>query len=62
MPNKILKIDGRDRRLLIYAGGVLRMKHVRIKEMEAGEVEGIPYEQVKKDLEEKFGPFDEEEY
>jgi hypothetical protein len=34
----------------------------RIKEMEAGEVEGIPFEQVKKDLEEKFGPFDEEEY
>ncbi len=34
----------------------------RIKEMETGEVKGIPYEQVKKDLEEKFGPFDEEEY
>jgi hypothetical protein len=34
----------------------------RIKEMETGEVEGIPFEQVKKDLEEKFGPFDEEEY
>jgi hypothetical protein len=34
----------------------------RIKEMETGEVKGIPYEQVKKDLEEKFGPFDEEKY
>jgi hypothetical protein len=34
----------------------------RIKEMETGEVKGIPYEQAKKDLEEKFGPFDEEEY
>ena len=27
----------------------------RIKEMETGEVEGIPFEQVKRDLEEKFG-------
>jgi hypothetical protein len=34
----------------------------RIKEMETGEVKGIPFEQVKKDLERKFGPFDEEEY
>ncbi|MBI5583099.1 MAG: hypothetical protein HY892_04690 [Deltaproteobacteria bacterium] len=34
----------------------------RIKEMETGEVEGIPFEQVKQDLEERFGPFDEEEY
>jgi hypothetical protein len=34
----------------------------RIKEMETGEVEGIPFEQVKRDLEEKFGPFDEKEY
>lgn len=34
----------------------------RIKEMETGAVKGIPFEQVKKDLEEKFGPFDEEEY
>ena len=34
----------------------------RIKEMETGEVEGTPFEQVKRDLEEKFGPSDEEEY
>jgi hypothetical protein len=34
----------------------------RIKEMETGKVKGISFEQVKKDLEEKFGPFDEEEY
>lgn len=34
----------------------------RIKEFETGEVKGIPFEQVKKGLEEKFGPFDEEEY
>ncbi len=34
----------------------------RIKEIKTGEVKGIPYEQVKKDLEEKFGPFDEDEY
>lgn len=34
----------------------------RIKEMETGEVKGIPHEQVMKDLEEMFGPFDEEEY
>ncbi|OPY68010.1 MAG: hypothetical protein A4E57_01998 [Syntrophorhabdaceae bacterium PtaU1.Bin034] len=34
----------------------------RIKEIETGEVKGIPFEQVKKDLEEKFGFFDEEEY
>ena len=33
-----------------------------IKELEPGEVKGIPFEQVKKDLEEEFGPFDEEEY
>ena len=34
----------------------------RIKEMETGEVEGIPFEKVKRDLEEKFGPFDDKEY
>jgi hypothetical protein len=34
----------------------------RIKEMETGEVKGIPFEQVKRDLEEKFGPFDDKEY
>lgn len=34
----------------------------RIKEMETGEVKGIPFEQVKRDLEEKFGPFDDEAY
>ena len=34
----------------------------RIKEMETGEVEGIPFEKVKKDLEEKFGHFDDKEY
>lgn len=34
----------------------------RIKEMETGEVEGIPFEQVKRDLEEKFGSFDDKEY
>jgi hypothetical protein len=34
----------------------------RIKGMETGVVKGIPYERVKKDLEEKFGPFDKEEY
>ncbi|MCX5814696.1 MAG: hypothetical protein NTX75_00435 [Proteobacteria bacterium] len=34
----------------------------RIKEQETGEAKGIPFEQVKKDLEEKFGPFDEEKY
>jgi hypothetical protein len=34
----------------------------RIKEMETGTVEFIPFEQVKKDLEEKFGPFNEIEY
>jgi hypothetical protein len=30
--------------------------------METGEVKGIPCEQVKRDLEEKFGPFDDEGY
>jgi hypothetical protein len=34
----------------------------RIMEMEIGTVEGIPFEQVKKDLEEKFSPFNEVEY
>jgi hypothetical protein len=34
----------------------------RIKEMETGEAEGIPFEQVKRDLEEKFGLFDDKEY
>jgi hypothetical protein len=32
----------------------------RLKEMEAGEVEGIPWEDVKRDLEKKYGPLDEE--
>jgi len=32
----------------------------RLKEMEAGNVKGIPWEDVKRDLEEKYGPFDEE--
>ncbi len=34
----------------------------RLKEMEAGNVKGIPWEDVKRDLEEKYGPFDEEEH
>jgi|APFre7841882793_1041355.scaffolds.fasta_scaffold23117_2 hypothetical protein len=34
----------------------------RIKEMEAGDVKGIPWEHVRRDLEEKYGPFDEEEH
>jgi hypothetical protein len=34
----------------------------RLKEMEAGKMKGIPWEQVKKKLEEKWGPFDEEGY
>lgn len=34
----------------------------RIKEMDSGDVKGIPWEQVKRDMEEKFGPFNEEEY
>jgi len=34
----------------------------RLKEIETGEVKGIPFEQVMTELEEKFGPFDEEEY
>ena len=34
----------------------------RLKEMDSGDDKGIPWEQVKKDMEEKFGPFDEEEY
>jgi hypothetical protein len=34
----------------------------RIKELETDEVKGIPFEQAKKNLEEKFGPFDEEKY
>jgi len=32
----------------------------RLKEMESGDVEGIPWEEVRRDLEENFGPFDEE--
>jgi len=32
----------------------------RLKEMKSGDVKGIPWEQVRRDLEEKFGPFDEE--
>jgi hypothetical protein len=34
----------------------------RLNEMEAGKMKGIPWEQVKKKLEEKWGPFDEEGY
>ncbi len=34
----------------------------RIKELETGKVKGIPFEQVKKDFEEKFGPFDGQKY
>jgi hypothetical protein len=32
----------------------------RLKEMEAGDVKGIPWENLRRDLEEKYGPFDEE--
>lgn len=34
----------------------------RLKEVEAGTMKGIPWEQVKRKLEEKWGPFDEEAY
>jgi hypothetical protein len=34
----------------------------RLKEMEAGNVRGIPWEEVRRDLEAKCGPFDEEAY
>jgi len=34
----------------------------RIKEFETGKEKGIPWEDVKKDLEKKWGPFDEERY
>jgi putative addiction module component (TIGR02574 family) len=34
----------------------------RLKELEAGNEEGIPWEQVKAELEIKWGPFDEEAY
>ena len=34
----------------------------RLKEMETGHVIGIPWEQVRKGLEEKCSPFDDEEY
>jgi hypothetical protein len=34
----------------------------RLMEVNTGEVQGIPWEHVKKDLEEKYGPVDEEEY
>jgi hypothetical protein len=34
----------------------------RIKDFESGKTNGIPWEQVKKDLEEKWGPFDEDAY
>jgi hypothetical protein len=34
----------------------------RLKEMEAGNVKGIPWEEVRRDLEAKCGPFDEEAY
>jgi hypothetical protein len=32
----------------------------RLKEVEAGDVKGIPWEHAKRDMEEKYGPFDEE--
>ncbi|MCP4681951.1 MAG: addiction module protein [Desulfobacterales bacterium] len=34
----------------------------RIKEAESGKMKGIPWEQVKRNLEEKWGPFDEAAY
>jgi hypothetical protein len=34
----------------------------RLKEIEAGNKKGIPSEHVKRELEKKWGPFDEEEY
>lgn len=34
----------------------------RLKEVESGDKKGIPWELVKKELEEKWGPFDEEGY
>jgi len=34
----------------------------RLKKMDAGNMRGIPWEDVKKKLEEKWGPFDEEGY
>ena len=34
----------------------------RLKEVESGDKNGIPWEHVKKELEEKWGPFDEEGY
>lgn len=30
--------------------------------MEAGDIKGIPWEHVRRDLEERYGPFDEEEH
>ena len=34
----------------------------RLKDVEAGNDKGIPWEDVKRDLEKKWGPFDEEKY
>ena len=34
----------------------------RVKDFESGKTKGIPWEQVKRDLEEKWGPFDEDAY
>ena len=34
----------------------------RLKKMEAGDIKGIPWEHVRRDLEERYGPFDEEEH
>ena len=34
----------------------------RLKELEIGYVKGIPWEDVKENLQEKYGPFDEEEH
>lgn len=34
----------------------------RVKDFESDKTKGIPWEQVKKDLEEKFGPFDQDAY
>jgi hypothetical protein len=36
--------------------------HERLKEVKAGKKEGVPWENVKRGLEKKRGPFDEEEY
>ncbi|MCF8039092.1 MAG: addiction module protein [Desulfohalobiaceae bacterium] len=45
-----------------YEDPVASVLDERIKEMDSGDAKGIPWEQVKRDMEEKFGPFNEEEY